>query len=139
MYCMAVYLRSNHCNGRRKLGGLVFWKTHHMYRYKSLVLLREGNLEYVCRVPLKLKVSYQSSSTSHEMSISETSISFQETSVSSLKKSVWSRKTREWSRENHLSTNFGICYERSSTSLRLRTKMTTKLSCQSAVVIKLET
>ena len=61
-----------------------------MYRYESLVLLREGNLEYVCTVPLKLEVSYQSGFTSHEMSISETSFSFQETSVSSLKTNVLS-------------------------------------------------
>ena len=66
-----------------------------MYRYESLVLLREGNLEYVCTVPLKLEVSYQSSFTSHEMSVSETSFSFQETSVSSLKTNVLSCKTRE--------------------------------------------
>ena len=45
--------------------------------------------------------------------------------------SILSRKTRVSSRETHWSGNFGICYERGSTSLRLRNKMTMKHSFQS--------
>lgn len=129
MYCMAVQCISQkqRLQWPPKIRRICIWKTHHMYRYESLVLLREGNLEYVCTVQLKSKVSYHSSFTSHEMSASEMSISFQETSDSSLKTSVLSWKTRELSCENHLSISL------------LRKKMTMKLSCQSAVVIKHET
>ena len=113
---MAVYLKSNGCNGRQKLGGFVFeklitctgmslWFSYEkeiwsMFTCRGMSLWsyeKEIWSTYMYSTAQIKSKFYYSSFTSHEMS------------VSSLKTSVLSRKTKESSHENYLSINFGIC------------------------------
>lgn len=114
---------------------VVYWCTtflsHHMYRYESMVLLREGNLEYVY-VQYHSKVSYQLSHFSWDKSLWDEHLITRDEHLVSKDKSLvsWDSLKRQF---------WNMLWERLNISTTKKQNDNETLFPKRAVMIKLET